>query len=49
MSKISDLKNGRFYYVKDLDHVTEYFILGVSGLMSVLASNVLIKVADYSE
>ena len=40
MTKIAKLKNGNFYFIKELNKISEWFILSLSGLLTVLAENI---------
>ena len=37
MTAISNLKDGNFYYIEDLDKLTENFVDALGGLFSVVA------------
>lgn len=37
MIDIASLKNGEFYFVKEYKKISEYFLLALSGLLTVMA------------
>lgn len=44
MNKIASLRDGNFYYVRDISQVDEFFLDALGGLFSVVAQNVSITV-----
>ena len=44
MAKIAQLQGGYFYYIEDLKKISEWFVLSLSGILTVLAENVEITV-----
>ena len=43
MKNISNLKNGGFYYIENLKKVSDWFILSLSGLLTVLGEKIEIR------
>ena len=44
MTSICKLKNGNFYFIQKLDTLDECFVDALGGLVSVVATNVLIEI-----
>lgn len=40
MNRIAKFRNGNFYFIENLDKVSEYFILAMSGMLSVFAEDI---------
>jgi uncharacterized protein YegL len=45
MRAIAQEKDGNFYYIQDLTKVDEYFVLSLSGLLSIIAEKVEIRLS----
>jgi hypothetical protein len=37
MNNIANVKNGNFYYIEDVKKASEYFLLSMSGMLSIVA------------
>lgn len=44
MTRIAQLKGGSFYYIENLKTISEWFVLSLSGILTVLGDNVEITV-----
>ena len=36
MSAVAKMKNGGFFFIKDINNIAEYFILSMGGLLSII-------------
>ena len=44
LNNIAQLKSGNFYFVQDLKSISDWFILSLSGLLSVVAESVQVSI-----
>ena len=40
MNSIAELKDGRFFFIEEIDKVNHYFVLSLGDLLTVLAENI---------
>jgi hypothetical protein len=40
MNNISAYKNGNFCYIENIEKASEYFVLSMSGMLSIFAQNI---------
>lgn len=48
MSKISSLKDGSFYFIKEIETLDEAFCNALGGIISLVASEIIVKVRNVS-
>lgn len=49
MNNIANFKNGTFNFIENIEKASEYFVLSMSGLLSIFAENVEVFVEELKE
>jgi len=45
LNQIAKSKNGNFYFIENIIKVSDYFILAMSGMLSIYAQNINIQLS----